>query len=765
MKLGQPVDLRLSPRYYQFNRAFAVRDAFDAFVELLTNCDDSYHRLSKKGLRNEDGGPILIEYLERRKDKLSRLTVYDRAEGMTLREMENKLADVGRRVSEEGDRGFMARGLRDCTELGRIIVESVKDDGYYKCEITPQAQFIPLENGKKATMPTRERLHIPRGNGTAVTLEFDTHHKLPRYGSIITDLPWHFALRDILAESSHTKALIRNVNQPDKNAEKLVYRNPHANLVCDETIEIPGYAGVTANLMIWRAVDPFEDAGGKFRRSGILIKGKRAIHECSLLSPEFEKDPLGKRYFGRLECSYIDQLLSEFDERREKSMPQADENPSLLIDPNRQYGLLREHPFTKALLLVPSERLRALIAKDREGEQLRDRQIANKDVQRRLDQLAKRASQFLKQHVEETEELSQSEDVDKEAFTKEGVLIFPTYLKVAVGEQRTVTYYAKSSLVNKNNMQVTVDVDDPALAVLGSPFELRLHRKKEDTMIGSFRIIGQAPKDSVIIRATCAHLPVAQAIAEVVEHMVDEHLFDAPLEFEHKEYTVREGSRRSLQLYAKYPEVVAEPISVLVSSSDSKGIPVRQACQLDPVIGSNYAIGTVVVQGRKLNAKTEIKASVNDREAFTHVMVVSKIHEPGIPFKISLCNEDLGKFRAMWGEREGKPYLLRVSARHKSLARYLGPEPDYEGQNAPHFRVILAEIVAEAVCRKALSLESKERTWEFRWADLKEDYLIADDVLSRFQERIRDFVSDAHAIMLSDAEVKRARRMAPDQVA
>jgi hypothetical protein len=48
------------------------------------------------------------------------------------------------------------------------------------------------------------------------------------------------------------------------------------------------------------------------------------------------------------------------------------------------------------------------------------------------------------------------------------------------------------------------------------------------------------------------------------------------------------------------------------------------------------------------------------------------------------------------------------------------------------------------------------RTWEFRWADLKEDHIIADTVFSQFQQRMRDFVTEAHAIMLSDAEVTRA---------
>jgi hypothetical protein len=210
MKLGQPIDLHLAPRYYQFNRAFAIRDAFDALVELITNCDDSYHRLSKKGLRNEDGGPIFIEYLEQRKEQPSYLVVHDRAEGMTLQEMRAKLGDVGTRRSEEGDRGFMARGAKDCTELGRMTVESIKDDGYYKCELTPKPQFIPWENGKKVTKEIRERLHIPHGNGTAVTLEIDPRHRMPRFESIVRDLPWHFALRDVLSENSQTKALLKN---------------------------------------------------------------------------------------------------------------------------------------------------------------------------------------------------------------------------------------------------------------------------------------------------------------------------------------------------------------------------------------------------------------------------------------------------------------------------------------------------------------------------------------------------------------------------
>lgn len=87
MKIGIPIDLHYSDRYYHFQRQHAIRDVFDALVELITNPDDSYGRLYKKQLRRENGGPILIDILEQRKGATSVVIVRDRAEGMTLQEM------------------------------------------------------------------------------------------------------------------------------------------------------------------------------------------------------------------------------------------------------------------------------------------------------------------------------------------------------------------------------------------------------------------------------------------------------------------------------------------------------------------------------------------------------------------------------------------------------------------------------------------------------------------------------------------------------
>jgi len=752
-KIGEPIDLRFSPRYFHFNRSFAIKDIFDALVELITNCDDSYHRMFKAGHLNEDGGPILIEYLA---GKSASLVIHDRAEGMTLQEMRQKLGDVGTRRSEQGDRGFMARGAKDCTELGDLIFESIKDERYYKSELTTKPQFIPQVDGDRVKNEIRERLHIRRGNGTAVTLGLDSQHRLPRFDTLLRDLPWHFALRDILSATSPTQVRVKNLNKPEGETERALYQQPAGDLLFNEEFAVPTY-NVPARLKIWKAVEQLEDPTERFRRSGFLIKADRAIHECTLFSPEFERDPLARKYFGRLECHAIDDLLRDYDDRREKGEKPLAENPVLLIDPNRQHGLNREHPFTKALFLVPGERLRSLIAAEREAEKAQKREIANRETQSRLDRLAKRASEFLRQQLEEIKELTQGDDVDKTAFDQ-GAMIFPTYVKLALGEERALTYYVKAAKLeqNKPEHEATATADESTVVILDPTFELHPHRTKSDRYLGSFRIKGQSLTDSTIIRAVYNGLPDAQAVVCVTEKQIDQHLFEQPLEFEFHEYRVRDGSRRSLQIFAKYPDVVAEQTEVSVVSSDAAGVPIRGTCTLVPIAGTNYAQGIVVVQGRKLHAKAVIRAEVNGRVAEASVKVVQQPPEAGVPIQIQLRDEDYGNFRARWADHEGEPNLLLVSARHRSLSRYLGPSPEFQGQNSPLFRVLLAEIVAESVCRKSLTLESKERTWEFRWADLKEDYLIADDVFAKFQQRMRTFVADAHEIMLSDPEAAKA---------
>jgi len=753
MKLGVPLDIILTTRYYQFNRQYAIRDVFDVLVELITNSDDSYHRLYEKKNRNEDGGPILIEILKQQKEGAHSLVIVrDKAEGMNLQEIVENFGNVGTRRSKSGDRGFMGRGAKDCTELGKMTIESIKDEKYYKCELTTKPQLIPLIDKKTAASDIRKTLGIERGNGTAITLEISAKHKIPttRIDTIIRDLPWYFALRDILSEQSANKVLIKNLNQPKMKLEKVFYPQPEGELVCDERFIVPGYQDATARLKIWKRSEPFDDPPDKgFRRSGLIIKGRRAIHECSLLYPGFEKDQNALKFFGRLECDYIDKLMDEYDERLLNDEPHPPENPSLLVDPNRRTGLMREHPFTKALFQIPTERLKALIDKEREQTQADNAEVISKETKERLNDLAKAASKFLTQQIENLEELTVGDHVDEKFFIKQGVLIFPTYLRIGIGEIRPLTFYVNRTLFDKEGQEVKVTSDSSAITVLDSPFKLKAHPKKSDRLIGTFRVRGEAVKDSVYIETSCPGLPPVGAVVQVVESRVEDHIFASPLEFEHKSYHVKEGSTKRLKLFAKCPELVNQETEIHVISSDSASVPVIGRCHVVPVPGTNYAVGDVTIRGRRLiKEAVTITASINGDKATTQVKVTQK-EDKGIKIEFDFRNEDFG-VRSLWAEREGKPNLLLISVKHDSVKRYLEYNPEngkWVPDNSLPFRVLLAEIITESICRKALTLEAKARAWEFKFADLKDDHIIADSVLYQLQKRVCNFSAIAHSIM------------------
>jgi hypothetical protein len=119
---------------------FAIRDVFDAIAELVTNADDRYQIL-------ETPGRIEIE-VERRRGEGHSLRVRDFADGMDATTMERKLSTIGGRESglAEGAvvRGTHSGGAKDIAALGRVIFESIAQDGrYHRCEISPFLDFIP----------------------------------------------------------------------------------------------------------------------------------------------------------------------------------------------------------------------------------------------------------------------------------------------------------------------------------------------------------------------------------------------------------------------------------------------------------------------------------------------------------------------------------------------------------------------------------------------------------------------------------------------
>jgi len=755
IKCGKEYDLKIDKRYFQFNRDTAIKDVFDALVELITNSDDSYHHLFKRKSRNIDGGKILIEVCRRRGDKPSSIIVRDRAEGLTLTDMFEKLGQIGKRKSETGDRGFLARGAKDCTALGDLTYESIVDEKYYKCQITYQGKFIALTNekGRIVNNELRKDLHIEKGNGTVVSLHI-LNHKIPQIDTISKNLPLHFALRDIISEESPAEILIRSCNEKEK-PKRIIYRYPECKLVVDEKFIVPGYQDAEVTLKIWKTNEQLDDVSDKFRKSGFLIKGGRAIHECSFLHHSFEKDEYAKYFIGRLECPYIDILLEEYDNRREKGIDQSIHNPSIVIDPNRQYGLLRNHPFTEKLFEIPTQKLKFLIDELRSSEEKNRDTIANKETDGKLNELAKAASKFIREQIEDLEILTTDDDSDQQYFAEKGIMIFPTYANIIVNTHRNFSLYVNKKIYNRTDVKVNISSDSDAIEIIDKDLQLAQHPKKSDLLFARFKVLGRRIDEGICIETKSDYLPKAEALFSVIEDKIEQHEFSNPIEFEFNNYRIKEGSTRTLKLYAKYPEIVNHAIEVKVVSEDNQNLPIMGKCKLVPIEGSNFALSEVRVEARRLINKTiNVYATLNGFKANTKVKFV-KQDKSGIDIKIEITYKVFGNYRAAWGDLDNKPNLLEISAKHPSIKRYLGSPPDYEGQNSIIFKTILAEIVSESVCRKTLSLEAENQSWKFNWAEKREDPAILENVLYEYARRMKSFLPVAHSIMIKDSDISK----------
>ena len=118
-------DVKVAKRRLQQDSRGAIRDVQDALVELVTNADDAYQRMSK----SERPKTCRIEIeVERRRAEPTLVRVRDFAQGLTRADMDKKIGEVGARVSgmESGQavRGTNSRGAKDIQALGAVTFES-----------------------------------------------------------------------------------------------------------------------------------------------------------------------------------------------------------------------------------------------------------------------------------------------------------------------------------------------------------------------------------------------------------------------------------------------------------------------------------------------------------------------------------------------------------------------------------------------------------------------------------------------------------------
>src|SRR3989344_1468819 len=209
---GQEKKFEFEPRYFLETAERAMKsDIVRGLVELITNSDDSYGEIELNHL--QPNGEISISIERKRKNKNTIVKITDKAEGMELREMVNKLSRVGGITSQflenkgSKTRGLMGRGSKECVVFGNLTFKSIKNNFYSELRLRKPAHFVPIAY-RAATEIDRIKLNIPKGNGTAVILEVDSQFTIPSHQYLVENLPKYYSIRDICASSQRKMELL-----------------------------------------------------------------------------------------------------------------------------------------------------------------------------------------------------------------------------------------------------------------------------------------------------------------------------------------------------------------------------------------------------------------------------------------------------------------------------------------------------------------------------------------------------------------------------
>ncbi len=669
-------------------------------VELITNADDAYTKL-KNGR-----GRIAVE-VEHRRGRDWGVIVRDRATGMSRNELETRLTSLGGRSSgfERGlaVRGNRGRGAKDLVAFGPVEFETIKDHKFTFLRLKPDGSYDISHRSRTATPEDRERLGITRGNGTVVSVTVSASHRCPHHDNLVEQLRNHFQLRDILSDSDREVMLV-NLTRPEQRRLTYGVNLDTLEKVVDQGVEVGSYPDARSRLRLWRLPERCEQPrSDPARPCGILIKGKRAIYENSLFA--FENNPHAGWYTGRLECPYIDEVANQYDDRLEEGGKPSKDNPIPIVSRRRE-GLAPDHPFTRALAAAVSpileDQVRIEEAREREAADRTETQA----TRRSLERMAREAARFL---LEAMREIEAEEPLVGREGEVQPLQIVPPDVVLRLGEERTLSLLARAQGLEDGAEVLLATEPEGVVEVLDGPaVSLHPHRRRADVMSGQIHLRPLVGDDTLITASVNGReaLGLIRVRPALEQENGDEEEPPETLEFERPRYRVRWNKRKELLLRAPVSLVKKHGSTVRVESSDA-GVTVTKGGKATLSLDENgrAATGVCRVEGRTLGARARIRAELGDQAAECRVSVEQR--DDGLPdLEFVLVPEKPSLYRALFDPPEvepGKKQILKVYGRHSSLRRYFGEPPDFPGQDSPEARVVLAEVVTEAIVRRIVS--------------------------------------------------------------
>jgi hypothetical protein len=251
---------------------------------------------------------------------------------------------------------------------------------------------------------------------------------------------------------------------------------------------------------------------------------------------------------------------------------------------------------------------------------------------------------------------------------------------------------------------------------------LEQHPNRDGVLRAVWTVKGQKITKATAVKARVGAI-TAESAVEVLEAEKDRYAHIKDFCFSRKRYSVQADSRKAITLFAPCPDIISEPTPFEIVSSNP-GFKIGGACVLMPYPNLGVARCKLGLTASKSELSGTLRASVHGHQCEAQVVSVEPL---GATIKIKLEDADRGNQRYYW-----RGNVLEIAARHAALRRYLGPAPGFPGQEDKHFRVLLAEIVAEAVCARLVGRNESARAEEYSDADWDAYYAEYSAYLTKF---------------------------------
>ena len=443
-------------------------------------------------------------------------------------------------------------------------------------------------------------------------------------------------------------------------------------------------------------------------------------------------------------CNVIKpQGLEPFQFSTKISSPSRDpQNQIPIFDPSRRGGLSREHPFVRALSKEVLKRLRPLVEEERRQAEKQRVQVASKATRRFLDQMEQAAMDFLSEMGgDEDDEPVDSPRVKEGGRPGDrGYALSPPYSQLVVGDSRRYVLSVRQSKFPEVETGTSVQVEclSEDIAVSHRFVSLTANPAEDDVLSASWNVKAITPTPATGLRVRLPPI-VAESHLEVFGSEVDRYAHIRNLQFERKLYRIRtDKQRKRVRLLAPLALVpAATPFELKIKG---RRFSPHGELVLKPSVRRGVALCDFTIKTtHEEEATAQLTATVGSAEAKVDLVAVLP---PGAGLRFDLEDVDHQNQRYRW-----KGNHLEIAARHKSLLRYLGPKSEkFSGQEKPHFRVLLAEIIADAVCSRVLRQYERDNPSEFQDVDW-------DTYYAEFSKLMTRFLPKAHKHAILDSQL------------